>query len=245
MENPMKMDDFGGTPIFGNIQYGVAQSNLERIRLENPWKWMSMVSQRIHGTIVYLPTWMVDFYGTCRQIYNRPMDPLGMSLGFVSGDLRRPYINGSRESNVVDWLLQHTEFEHSNKPISNSLYLRGFLSDIWHNTCACSIHFEGAGIMRCMICVYRYAPIYVPQPSIEKDTVVFQPGMLNIRWIIDSNRNGDGDVGWRSWFPALVGKTQLLRAVLTTVRFFSLTPDGTLRRNHDEKMPDKTKSTVQ
>ena len=35
-------------------------------------------------------------------LYNRPMDPLGMSLGFVSGDLRRQYINGSRESNVVD-----------------------------------------------------------------------------------------------------------------------------------------------
>ena len=102
---------------------------------------------------------MVDFYGICRQIYNRPMDPLGMSLGFVSGDLRRPYINGSRESNVVDWLLQHTELEHSNKPISNSLYLRGFLSDIWHNTCAYSIHFEGARIMRCMIYVYKYAPI--------------------------------------------------------------------------------------
>ena len=31
---------------------------------------------RIHGTIVYLPTFISDLYDKCRSIYNRPMDPM-------------------------------------------------------------------------------------------------------------------------------------------------------------------------
>ena len=61
--------------------------------------------------------------------------------------------------------------------------------------------------------VYKYAPIYVPQPSIEKDTVVFQPGMLNIRL---SSIPIATEMETYRWFPTLVGKTQFLRAVLTT-----------------------------
>ena len=56
MEKPIEMDDLGVNHYFQKHPYSVAQSNLERIRLEDPWKWMSMVSQRIQGTIVYLPT---------------------------------------------------------------------------------------------------------------------------------------------------------------------------------------------
>ena len=33
------------------------------------WNSLNAIDHRIHGTIVYLPTWMADIYGTCRQIY--------------------------------------------------------------------------------------------------------------------------------------------------------------------------------
>ena len=34
-------------------------------------------THRIHGTIAYLPTWMVDVYGEFRCIYTKPMDLMG------------------------------------------------------------------------------------------------------------------------------------------------------------------------
>ena len=35
---------------------------------------------RIHGTIVYLPTWMVDLYGINVGKYTSPMDPMGFKV---------------------------------------------------------------------------------------------------------------------------------------------------------------------
>ena len=38
------------------------------------------LSHTIHGTIVYLPTWMVDFYGINVGKYTSPMDGMGLII---------------------------------------------------------------------------------------------------------------------------------------------------------------------